>query len=113
MYLVLAFNRYGRVLPVRRRISLVIDRSAPLPVNDVWAPPITNTAPRISWTRVKDLGPSGIRCYQVRRDGALLTCVRAQSFTDVHARSGDHSYTVRAHKSSEKRNSGSGTVAAR
>ncbi len=95
-YLVLAVNVRGRVLPTKRSIKVVVDHSAPLPVIDAWADPITNHAPRISWTRVKDIGPSGIRCYQVRRDGALLACVRAHSFTDSHARSGDHSYTVRA-----------------
>jgi hypothetical protein len=59
---------------------------------------LTDGAPEITWPHVDDVGPSGIKQYNIRRDDVYIASVPAGqlSFTDTSVGSGTYSYTVRA-----------------
>ena len=73
-----------------------------LPPADIAAAPtgdrLTSGNPTITWTAVRDAGPSGVRQYNIRRDGVYIGSVRSGTltFTDHDAAEGQHSYIVRA-----------------
>ena len=73
-----------------------------LPPADIAAAPtgdrLTSGKPTITWTAVSDAGRSGVKQYNIRRDGVYLGSVRygTVTFTDNDAAEGQHSYIVRA-----------------
>jgi hypothetical protein len=81
--------------------SAVVDYDV-LPPADIAAAPtgdrLTSGNPTITWTAVSDAGPSGVRQYNIRRDGVYIGSVSSATvtFTDHDAAEGQHSYIVRA-----------------
>ncbi|HEV8452182.1 MAG TPA: putative glycoside hydrolase [Gaiellales bacterium] len=73
-----------------------------LPPRDISKAPagdrLTSGKPTITWTAVSDAGPSGVKQYNIRRDGVYIASVPhgTLTFTDRDAAEGQHSYIVRA-----------------
>jgi hypothetical protein len=73
-----------------------------LPPADIAAAPtgdrLTSGKPTITWTAVSDPGLSGVKQYNIRRDGVYIGSAPngTVTFTDQDAADGQHSYTVRA-----------------
>ena len=59
---------------------------------------LTSGNPTITWTAVSDAGLSGVRQYNIRRDGVYIGSVPGGTvtFTDHDTAEGQHSYIVRA-----------------
>jgi putative glycosyl hydrolase-like family 15 (GHL15) protein len=81
--------------------SVTVVYDALPPANIAAAPTgdrLTSGNPTISWTAVGDAGPSGVKQYNIRRDGVYIGSVPngTLTFTDHNAAEGQHSYLVRA-----------------
>src|SRR5204862_1771976 len=69
-----------------------------LPPRDISKAPtgdrLTSGKPTITWTAVSDAGPSGVKQYNIRRDGVYIASVPpgTLTFTDRDAAEGQHSY---------------------
>ncbi|HYW29518.1 MAG TPA: hypothetical protein VE824_06905 [Gaiellales bacterium] len=59
---------------------------------------LTNGQPTIVWPTVGDVGPAGIKQYNIRRNGVFIAAVPADrlSFTDRSVGEGTYTYIVRA-----------------
>jgi hypothetical protein len=59
---------------------------------------LTDGHPTVVWPTVADRGPSGIKQYNIRRDGVFIAAVPADklSYTDTHVGEGQYTYIVRA-----------------
>ena len=75
-------------------VTVVYDILAPKAVTAISAVTPTALAPSLSWTAATDTGGSGLKRYEVFRDGASLGFTSTPSFVDTGAPDGSHSYTV-------------------
>jgi fibronectin type 3 domain-containing protein len=74
--------------------NVVYDILAPKAVGAITAATPTVAAPSLTWAAVTDSGGSGLRRYEVFRDGQSRGFTTAASFVDTGAPDGSHSYTV-------------------
>jgi hypothetical protein len=80
-------------------VVVIYDKSAPASITTkVGGDRLTNGSPTIIWPTVTDVGPSGIKQYNIRRDGVYIASVSADtlSFKDTKVGPGQYAYTVRA-----------------
>jgi len=75
-------------------LSVIYDILPPSAVSSISAVTPTASAPALSWSAATDTGGSGVRRYEVFRDGASLGFTSTTGFTDTGAPDGGHAYTV-------------------
>ena len=75
-------------------VSVVYDILAPSAVTSISAASPTASAPVLTWSAATDTGGSGVRRYEVFRDGASQGFTSTTGFTDTGATDGSHAYTV-------------------
>jgi putative glycosyl hydrolase-like family 15 (GHL15) protein len=80
------------------RVKVIVDALPPTSMSDRPSADSLTGTPQISWNAVGDRGLSGIKQYNVRRDGVYIGSVGAGTFTfvDERASEGRHEYIVRA-----------------
>jgi hypothetical protein len=96
VYTVKAVRLPGKISAASAPITLLYDVLAPAAVGAL-SGKSTATAPAINWSPVTDSGGSGLRRYDVSRNGALIATPTTASFTDGSVTAdGSYSYSVRA-----------------
>jgi fibronectin type 3 domain-containing protein len=75
-------------------VTVIYDTIAPSAVSSISAVTPTASAPVLSWSPATDTGGSGVRRYEVFRDGASRGFTSTAGFTDTGAPDGSYAYTV-------------------
>jgi fibronectin type 3 domain-containing protein len=88
-------------------VTVIYDILAPAAVKSITATSPTATAPSLSWAAATDTGGSGVRRYEVFRDGVSRGFVSATGFSDTGVGDGSHSYTVVAEDGAGNRSAAS------
>jgi chitodextrinase len=93
-----ALSAVAAALATAPGVAQAADRAAPADIPTAPAgAAATAGAPRLSWAAVLDAGGSGVKQYNVRRNGVFVASVTGTSFTDRAALAeGAYTYTVRA-----------------
>ena len=96
VYTVKTVRLPGRISGASAPFTVVHDTVAPAAVGSLGGTS-TATAPAIRWSPVSDSGGSGLRRYDVSRDGTLIGTTTTASFGDGSVTAdGSYSYSVRA-----------------
>ena len=80
-------------------VQVTYDNEAPASITSrLSGDRLTNGQPTIVWPTVSDVGPAGIKQYNIRRNGVFIAAVPADklSFTDTSVGEGTYTYIVRA-----------------
>jgi len=93
-YTVKAVGAGNKLSAASAPVNVNYDILAPTAVGAITATTPTATAPSLTWAAVTDTGGSGLRRYEVFRDGQSRGFTAAASFLDSGAPDGSHSYTV-------------------
>jgi cellulose 1,4-beta-cellobiosidase len=93
-YTVKAVGAGNKLSAASAAASVNYDIVAPKAVGAITAATPTATTPSLTWAAVTDTGGSGLRRYEVFRDGQSRGFTATASFLDTGAPDGSHSYTV-------------------
>jgi fibronectin type 3 domain-containing protein len=93
-YTVKAVGVGNKVSAASAPATVIYDILAPTAVGAITAATPTAAAPSLTWAAVTDSGGSGLRRYEVFRDGQSRGFTTSASFVDTGAPDGSHSYTV-------------------
>ena len=93
-YTVKAVGAGNKLSAASAAVNVNYDILAPKAVGAITAATPTATAPSLTWAAVTDSGGSGMRRYEVFRDGQSRGFTATASFLDTGAPDGSHSYTV-------------------